>query len=233
VPPTSRSTRKLPSTRAALVRIGALALILIVVALIGYTRGWFNVRHTLEHLARLRRSHNIVDFSIAFVAVVGLGTAGGAPGLPFVVAAGVLFGAVLGSILSWVGAMIGAAAGYWIARTIGHNVVVSWLKRYKRASGAVDLARDFHGLFRLRLIAILPLGIANFVGGLARTPFASYMAATGVGIIPSILIYAYFADSLLERVGNGRSDALVSLAIASALLLGLSLAPKWLARASD
>jgi len=233
VPPTSRSTRKLPSTRAALVRIGALALILIVVGLIGYTRGWFNVRHTLEHLARLRHSHNVVDFSVAFVAVVGLGTAGGAPGLPFVVAAGALFGAVLGSILSWIGAMIGAAAGYWIARTIGHHVVVSWLKRYKRASSAAELARDFHGLLRLRLIAILPLGIVNFVGGLARTPFTSYMAATGVGIIPSILIYSYFADSLLERVGNGRSDALLSLVIASALLLALSLAPKWLARANQ
>jgi uncharacterized membrane protein YdjX (TVP38/TMEM64 family) len=145
----------------------------------------------------------------------------------------VLFGAALGSILSWIGSMIGAAAGYWVARTIGHNVVVSWLERYKRASGAVDLARDFHGMLRLRLIAILPLGIVNFVGGLARMPFASYMAATGAGIIPSILIYAYFADSLLERVGNGRSDALVSLAIASALLLALSLAPKWLARVSE
>jgi len=83
------------------------------------------------------------------------------------------------------------------------------------------------------LIAILPLGIVNFVGGLARTPFTSYMAATGVGIIPSILIYSYFADSLLERVGNGRSDALLSLVIASALLLALSLAPKWLARANQ
>jgi uncharacterized membrane protein YdjX (TVP38/TMEM64 family) len=233
VQPTSRSTRKLPSTRAALVRIGALALILIVVGLIGYSRGWFSVRHTLEHLGRLRRSHNLVDFSIAFVSVVGLGTAGGAPGLPFVVAAGALFGAVLGAILSWIGAMIGAAAGYWIARTIGHHIVVSWLKRYKRASGAADMARDFHGMLRLRLIAILPLGIVNFVGGLARTPFTSYMAATGIGIIPSIFIYSYFADSLLERVGNGRSDALVSLVVASALLLGLSLAPRWLTRASE
>jgi hypothetical protein len=51
--------------------------------------------------------------------------------------------------------------------------------------------------------------------------------------MPSILIYCYFADSLLERVGNGRSDALVSLVVASALLVALSLAPKWLARTSE
>jgi uncharacterized membrane protein YdjX (TVP38/TMEM64 family) len=221
------------STRAALLRIGILALFLIAAAVIGYERGWFDPRHTLEHLARLRKSYNVVGFSLAFVITVALGTAAGAPGLPFVVAGGALFGTVLGSILSWCGAMIGAVAGYWLARTIGRSVVLNWLGRFKRAKGAADAARDFRGMLRLRLIAFLPLGIANFVGGLARTPFVSYVTATGIGIVPSILIYTYFADSLLEGVGSGRSDALVSLAVASVLLIAISLAPKWLARAGE
>ena len=221
------------STRAAVVRIAALALILIAAALIGYRHGWFDPRHTLEHLARLRKSYNVVGFSIAYVVTVALGTALGAPGLPFIVAGGALFGTVLGSILSWGGAMVGAAGGYWLARTVGHGVVVNWLSRFKRAKGAADAASDFDGMLRLRLIAVLPLGVANFIGGLARTPFASYMAATGAGIVPSIVIYCYFADSLLERVGNGRSDALLSLIVASALLIALSLAPRWLARTSE
>jgi len=221
------------STRAALVRIGVLAFVLLAAALLGYKRGWFDPRHTLEHLGRLRKSYNVVDFSIAFVVTVGLGTAAGAPGLPFIVAGGALFGTALGAVLGWVGSMVGAVGGYWLARTVGRGVVVNWLRRFKRANGAVEAARDFGGMLRLRLIAILPLGMVNFIGGLARTPFAAYMAATGIGIIPSILIYCYFADSLLERVGNGRSDALVSLIIASALLIVLSLAPKWLARVSE
>jgi uncharacterized membrane protein YdjX (TVP38/TMEM64 family) len=221
------------STRAALLRIGVLAFVLVVAALLGYKRGWFDPRHTLEHLARLRKSYDVADFSIAFVVTVGLGTAAGAPGLPFIVAGGALFGTVLGAVLGWIGSMVGAAGGYWLARTVGRGVVVNWLRRFQRAKGAADAARDFHGMLRLRLIAILPLGIVNFIGGLARTPFASYMAATGIGIIPSILIYCYFADSLLERVGNGRSDALVSLIIASVLLIALSLAPKWMARANE
>jgi len=221
------------STRAALIRLGVLAFILIAAAVVGYKRGWFDPHQTLEHLVRLRKSYDVVDFSIAFVVAVGLGTAIGAPGLPFVVAGGALFGTVFGSILSWLGAMAGAAAGYWLARTIGHGVVASWLRRFKRAAGATKVARDFHGMLRLRLIAVIPLGIVNFIGGLARTPFASYMAATGIGIIPSILVYSYFADSLLEGVGSGRSDALVSLVVASLLLVGLSLAPRWLVRANE
>jgi uncharacterized membrane protein YdjX (TVP38/TMEM64 family) len=205
----------------------------VAVAFIAYTRGWFDIQHTLEHFARLRRSYNVIGFSIAFIAAVAIGTAVGAPGMPFVVTAGALFGTLFGSIISWIGAMLGSAAGYWVARTIGHKVVVNWLRRFKRASGAADAARDFHGMLRLRLIAIVPLGIVNFIGGLARTPFMSYMAATAIGIVPSILIYTYFADSLLEGVTKGKSDALVSLVIASALLIGLSLAPRLLTRTTD
>jgi uncharacterized membrane protein YdjX (TVP38/TMEM64 family) len=73
---------------------------------------------------------------------------------------------------------------------------------------------------------VLPLGTVNFVGGLARVPFAGYLAATAVGVIPSTLVYTYFADTLLEGVEGGRSNAMVSLIVASALLIGLSLAPR-------
>ena len=56
------------------------------------------------------------------------------------------------------------------------------------------------------------------------------MLATAIGIIPSTLIYNYFADSLVEGVGGGKARALVSLLLASALLILLSLLPKLLAR---
>src|SRR5207342_610567 len=125
----------------------------------------------------------------------------------------VLFGTLLGSILSWLGAMIGAVIGYWVARTIEHDVITRWLKRFRRADSAVAQARHFSGMLRLRLIPVLPLGTASFVGGLARTPFSAYLAATAIGILPAILIYTYFADRLLESVGNGRTEALQSLIV--------------------
>jgi uncharacterized membrane protein YdjX (TVP38/TMEM64 family) len=218
--------RQLPSSRAALVRIGSLVALLIAASLIAYKLGWFDYKHTLEHVARLRKSHSVVGFTIGFVIVYGLGTSVGMPGLPFTVAGGVLFGTLLGTALAWAGSMLSATLGYWIARTVGHDVVVRWLKRFKRADAAVADARDFTGMLRLRLIPVLPLGTVNFVGGLARAPFVPYLTATAIGIVPATAIYCYFADSLLEDVGNGRSDAMRSLIIASVLLILLSLAPK-------
>lgn len=226
MPRTSRSKKRSPSTRAALIRIGALTLVLVVAGFIGYKLGWFNYRHTLEHVTRLQQSHSFVTFIVAFVAVYAMATSLGIPGMPFTVASGALFGTLLGSALSWVGAMIGATVGYWTARTVGHDIVLRWLQRYERVDTAVAEARGFNGMLRLRLIPVLPLGTVNFVGGLARVPFPAYLAATAFGIMPSTLIYTYFADSLLEGIGGSRSNALVSLIVASTLLIALSLAPR-------
>jgi uncharacterized membrane protein YdjX (TVP38/TMEM64 family) len=233
--PTARArlaarARSLPSTRAAAVRIGALVLLLVGASLIGYELGWFDYRHTLEHITRLRAHHNVLVFSVGFVLVYGLGTSIGLPGLPFTVAAGVIFGTVLGSTVSWFAELVSAAAGYWIALTVGHDVVLRWLSRYRKVNAAIEDARDFAGILRLRFIPVLPLGTVNFVCGLARAPFARYMLATAIGVIPSTIIYTYFADSLLERVGHGHSDALRSVIIASVLLILLSLTPRWMNR---
>ena len=211
-------------------RVAPLALLLAAATAIGYKLGWFDYQHALEHVQRLRQSHSVVGFAIVFILALGIGTSIGVPGLPLIVTAGAIFGTLLGSVLSWCGAMIGASIGYWIARTVGHDVVTRWVKRFKRIDAAVADARHFNGMLRLRLIPVLPLGTVNFVGGLARAHFLSYLAATAVGIVPAIVVYRYFADSLLEGVGNGRADAFRNLILSSVLLLVLSLAPRWFAR---
>jgi uncharacterized membrane protein YdjX (TVP38/TMEM64 family) len=208
-----------------LLRIGLLVVVLVTTISIAYRLGWLDYQHALEHVARLRRSHSFPVFTTTFVLTSGLGMAVGFPGMPFVVAAGALFGTLLGSALGWAASVVGAVVGYWLARTVGHDVVLRWVKRFPRVHTAVQQGRDFGGMLGLRFLPVLPIGVVNFVAGLARAPFGAYLAATAIGIIPATVIYAYFADSLLERVGNGRHDAWKSLIISSVLLLALSLTP--------
>jgi uncharacterized membrane protein YdjX (TVP38/TMEM64 family) len=202
-----------------------LVLVIAAALLIAHVRGWLDYQHAVAHVARLRRAHSLPVFIAVFILVSGLGMAIGLPGLPFVVAAGAFFGTLLGSLLGWAASMLGAVIGYWIARTIGHDVVLRWVRRFDRVDAAVSGGRDFGGLLRLRLIPVLPIGVVNFIAGLARAPFVAYVTSTAIGIIPATVIYAYFADSLLEGVGNGHREALRSLIIASALLITLSLTP--------
>jgi len=226
--PRSPSPAPAPRTRSVLIRVGALALLLTVASIVGYKLGWFDSAHTLAHVQRLHRSEDTGTFLIVSVLAYALLTSLGLPGLPFNVAAGVLFGSVVGGILAWIGSMLGAIIGYWVARTVGHNEVLRWVRRYRRVDAAVEQARDFPGLLRLRLVPVLPIGVVNFVGGLAKAHFGAYLAATALGIVPSVTIYSYFADSLVDGVGSGRRRAIVSLFVASTLLILLSLLPRLL-----
>jgi uncharacterized membrane protein YdjX (TVP38/TMEM64 family) len=218
---------RFPLAQRALTRIGFLALVLVIAFIVAHELGWLDYRDALAHVARLRRSYSFPVFATVFVVASGFGMALGFPGMPFVVAAGALFGTLLGSILGWLASMVGAVLGYWIARGVGHDVVRRWVKRFPRVEAAVSETSDFDGMLRLRLLPVLPIGVVNFIGGLARAPMLEYLFAAALGTIPATFIYAYFADSFLERVGKGRQDALRSLIVASVLLAALSLLPSF------
>jgi uncharacterized membrane protein YdjX (TVP38/TMEM64 family) len=224
--PRTSSPANAPRPRGALLRIGALALLVAIGTFVAHKLGWFDYSHTLAQIQRIRRSQNAAVFVPASVAAYAVLTSLGLPGMPLNVAAGVLLGGVIGGAIAWTGSVLGAVIGYWVARTVGHNEVLRFTRRYRRMDAAVEQARDFPGMLRWRLIPVLPIGVVNFVGGLARAPFGAYLAATALGIVPSVTIYSYFADSLVAGVGSGRRQAVVSLFIASALLILLSLVPR-------
>lgn len=222
--------RRLPKTREMLMRVLPLFLLLVLAGIAAYRLGWLDYQHALEHVQHLRRSHSFGGFVVGFVALVGFGTAIGIPGLPLMVAAGVAFGTLMGAVVSWIGALISATIGYWVARTVGRDIVTRWVKRFKRVDNAMNDAKHFVGILRLRLIPVLPIGTVNFVGGLARANFLAYLGATAIGVLPAVAIYNYFAESLVEGVGSGRTDAFKSLILSSLMLLALSLTPMIYAR---
>jgi uncharacterized membrane protein YdjX (TVP38/TMEM64 family) len=190
--------------------------------------GWFDARRTLDGIRHLRETRDTFAFAVLFVLIYSLFTAFSVPGTPFTIAAGAIFGALPGALLAWVGAMISAALGYWIARRMGYDAAMRWLRNSCRIKRAMVQSRDFGGMLQLRLLPFLPLGVVNFVGGLARAPFLSYLAATAIGSIPSLFLFSYFADALVATGTGARRTALSSILLASFLLLGVALAPKLL-----
>ena len=190
--------------------------------------GWFDARRTLDVIRHLRETRDTVAFALLFVLIYSVFTAFSVPGTPFTIAAGAIFGAFSGAMLSWVGVMLSAALGYWIAHRMGYDATMRWVRNSSRIKGAMVQARDFPGMLQLRLLPFIPLGVVNFVGGLARTPFLAYLAATAIGSLPSLFLFSYFADALVAAGNGARRAALSSILLASFLLLGVALAPKLL-----
>jgi uncharacterized membrane protein YdjX (TVP38/TMEM64 family) len=221
-----RTGLKSTSGRTAAIRIGALLAIVAVVAFAAYHFGWLSYRSALGHIEAMRQTHNAMSFAVLFVGMYALFTSLGAPATPFTVVSGAIFGLVPGSVVAWVGAMAGAVTGYWIARTVGRGAVSRSIEKRHRVRLALEKTQDFHGMLGLRLVPVLPLGIVNFVGGLARAPFAPYLAATAVGVLPTTLIFCYFADSLVASGSGGRGSATKAVLIASALVAAMAFASR-------
>jgi uncharacterized membrane protein YdjX (TVP38/TMEM64 family) len=131
-------------------------------------------------------------FVLAYAGAVALSL----PGALFLtLAVGLLFGTVLGSVLSVTGATIGAVLIFLVARTaLGSTLrdrAGPWLERME--AGFREDA--FSYLLVLRLIPLFPFWLVNLVPAVLGIPLRIFALATLIGIVPGSLVYT--------SVGNG------------------------------
>lgn len=118
------------------------------------------------------------------------------PGAIVTAAGGALFGAVLATPLTVVGATIGATAAFFIGRRLGREEVE---RIAGRRIGAVDAwleRRGFLAVLYLRLIPVVPFGAFNYAAGVTGVTGRDYVLGTALGIIPGAFAYAALGGSL-------------------------------------
>src|SRR4051812_33089206 len=85
--------------RSALVRIASLGVMVVVLTIVAYKMGWFDLRRAATTIERLQSGRNTATVAASFFAIFALATALGFPALPFTVAGGAMFGHILGTAL--------------------------------------------------------------------------------------------------------------------------------------
>jgi uncharacterized membrane protein YdjX (TVP38/TMEM64 family) len=220
----SFATPHLPRGRAY-VRLAVLAAVLAAAGYGAYRLGVFELRDPQRLGDAIRRARDVPALPVLFVLGYIIATVFGLPGTVFTLAGGAIFGTVLGSLLNWTGATLGALGAYTLARRLGSDAVRNLLGRHASALDVLTSRAGFAALLRLRLIPVVPFNALNFAAGLVPAPFRAYALATAIGIIPGTVVYTYFADSLVAGVTGARQRALVHVAIAGALLIAISFVP--------
>jgi uncharacterized membrane protein YdjX (TVP38/TMEM64 family) len=140
-------------------------------------------------------------------------------------AGGAVFGTKLGILYSWIGALLGAIGGYALARWLGGNAIRQLLGRHSKKLDAVLGRVSFAALFRLRVNPVVPFNVLNFASGLSKVPLKPYVGATSVGVLPAIVVYAYFADAVIAGATGARERAFLHMAIAGVIIILLSFGP--------
>ena len=139
-------------------------------------------------------------FVLVYVVVVALSLPGGTV---MTLAAGLLFGAFFGTVLAVIGASLGAALLFLLARSALAPLVAG---RAEALLGPLreGLARDgFFYLLSLRLVPVFPFWLLNLAPALVGMRFAPYLTATFLGIIPGTAVFAGIGAGLDQVFAAG------------------------------
>lgn len=143
------------------------------------------------------------------------------PSWPVTVAAGALYGSVVGTLLSLVGGMLGAVVNFWLARRLGQDLVRRTLgeRWVERAAHLKVIHFVVLALFG-RLIPIASFDMVAYVAGIGRISLPLFLGAALVGQAPAFFAYAYFGSDLAAANEAGLWGSLVMLMFVVLIVLG-------------
>lgn len=103
---------------------------------------------------------------------------------------GMLFGAVVGSMVTWIGAMAGAWISYEIARSWGRSLALRMIRQesLQRLDDVADQA-GWWGLLALRFVPVVAFTALNWGAGLCSVPRWRFLWTTAVGILPGAILF--------------------------------------------
>jgi uncharacterized membrane protein YdjX (TVP38/TMEM64 family) len=163
--------------------------------------------------------HQFVTVAI-FLGVYILQTTLSLPGGAILsLAAGAVFGAIMGTLYVNVGATIGASLAFLVARYLFHDVIQNKFGLKLEKMNSELETRGLNYLLFLRLVPLFPFFLINLGSGLTRIPFRTFFIGTMLGIIPGSFVFCNAGASLAEI--TSMSDVGSPRVLGSFVLLGL------------
>jgi uncharacterized membrane protein YdjX (TVP38/TMEM64 family) len=199
------------------------ALLALAIAALVMAARFFPLPVWLETLNEWMTGLGVLGM-VAFALVYAAWTVLLLPGSILTLAGGASFGLLRGFITVWLGATLGAALAFLVARHFARKRVEDFVER-KPSFSAIDkaVAREgFKIVLLTRLSPVFPFNFQNYAYGLTSIGFFPYLFASWVGMIPGTFLYVYLGTlgkSGLEAASGAESVATLKLAVQGAGLL--------------
>ena len=168
--------------------VGLALVTCVAILAISPVRRIFDEAFLIDRLSHLGGFAPLL-FTVFSVVAIALGF----PGNVLAVAGGAVFGLVLGTLLSVLGATLGAIAAFWLARYSLHGWVERNLGQHrllKQLNAAIS-HRPLSFILAVRFTPISPFSLVNFLFGLTPVRLGTYAIGTFLGIIPLTLVYTW------------------------------------------
>jgi uncharacterized membrane protein YdjX (TVP38/TMEM64 family) len=199
---------------AVLVGAGCLVALLVDLPHVGTMRGWLAGTGPAGWTALL------VGLSLATLAPI--------PRTALSLLAGVLAGFWGGLALALGSGVLGALAGFGLARWLGRDAVARLAGPRLARADALLARRGVVAVMTGRLIPVTPFTLVSYAGGLSGVRLRDYLLGSAVGLVPGTVLHVSIGATV-GAAGDGPGP-LLSLIPLSIAVLGLVAAHWWRAR---
>lgn len=157
------------------------------------------------------------------------------PGTILTLAAGAMFGLVVGMITVSIGSTLGASFAFLIARYLARDKIAAMAGR-NRNFGAIDRAIAEGGwriVALLRLSPAIPFNLQNYLYGLMQIRFWPYVLTSWLAMLPGTFLYVYLGHVTGAAIAPDRSRTLgewLMLAVGLLATVAVTVYVTWLAR---
>jgi uncharacterized membrane protein YdjX (TVP38/TMEM64 family) len=117
------------------------------------------------------------------------------PGTVNTVAAGLLYGPVLGSVVALMASSLGATVAFHLAWHFGRGSIESILGQRTRSIDDRLAGASWRGVLLLRLVPLVPFNALNYAAGLSGVTAPAYIVGTVLGIVPGTIAFAAAGSS--------------------------------------
>jgi len=144
------------------------------------------------------------------------------PGGIISIGSGYAFGTLLGTILTYIGNIIGTSIAFFLVHKFGRPFVEKHLNKEKIR--VYDYFFKEYGksmLWFAFLLPVFPTDIITFATGLSGMKWKDFMQIACIAYIPNLLILNYFGATIFNS-GLGRETITIGLAILTVIIFGLA-----------
>lgn len=161
-----------------------------------------------EKLAQLRDWIKSTGFlgPAVFIFIYAIGTVAAIPGSAMTVAAGSMFGSLLGVVIVSIASTSGASLAFLASRYFTREAVERWLTK-KEKFRKLDALTERHGAIIVaitRLVPLFPYTLLNYGFGLTKVHFKTYVFWSWLCMIPGTVMYVVGADAVTKGLAQGK-----------------------------
>ncbi|MCI0622128.1 MAG: TVP38/TMEM64 family protein [Acidobacteria bacterium] len=214
--PDTKQKSAAPAWVRPLILVGALIALLVLAKTLGLGNRLGELRGWIDSLGAWG--------PVVFVFLYAVATVAALPGSALTIAAGALFGSVVGVIVVIFGATLGASLAFLVSRYFARDAVSRWLAKSEKFR-KLDEMTEKHGAIMVaitRLVPIFPFSLLNYGFGLTRVRFWTYLLWSWLCMLPGTILYVVGADAFTKGLEKGEVPwPLVGALLVAAVILTL------------